>query len=230
MIEINDDTKLVSYMGKYSLNDMFTEDMISYMRLWKFNKGEHICRSDENITKLYFLVSGKAKVYTILSNGKQLLLSFISPLELIGDLECIKLNQFHCNIQVIQEAYCISIDLNIIRENLMDDGRFLRYIINSLGEKLTQNTNSNSINLLYPLENRLASYILATSINDEGEETEIMQDYNLIEISELLGTSYRHLLRTLNKFIEKGAIAKKNASYEIVRRDILTDLAGDLYE
>ncbi|GKX66718.1 cyclic nucleotide-binding domain-containing protein [Inconstantimicrobium mannanitabidum] len=230
MIEIIDETKLVSYIEKYSLNDMFTEDMSSYMRLWKFNKGEHICRSDENITKLYFLVSGKAKVYTILSNGKQLLLSFISPLELIGDLECIKLNQFHCNIQVIQEAYCISIDLNIIRENLMDDGRFLRYIINSLGEKLTQNTNSNSINLLYPLENRLASYILATSINDEGEETEIMQDYNLTEISELLGTSYRHLLRTLNKFIEKGAIAKKNASYEIVRRDILTDLAGDLYE
>lgn len=230
MIEIIDETKLGSYIEKYSLNDIFTEDMRIYMKLWKFNKGEHICRSDENITKLYFLASGKAKVYTILSNGKQLLLSFITPLELIGDLECIKLNQFHCNIQVIQEAYCISIDLNIIRENLMDDGRFLRYIINSLGEKLTQNTNSNSINLLYPLENRLASYILATSINDEGKETEIMQDYNLTEISELLGTSYRHLLRTLNKFIEKGAIAKKNASYEIVRRDILTDLAGDLYE
>ena len=230
MIEIIDDAKIVYYVEKYSLNDMFTDNMQRYMKLWKFNKGEHICRSDENITKLYFLVSGKAKVYTLLSNGKQLLLSFNNPLELIGDLECIKLNKFHCNIQAIQETYCISIDLNVIRERLMDDGKFLRYVISSLGRKLAHDTNHNSINLLYPLENRLASYILATSINDEGEETEIMQDCNLTEISELLGTSYRHLLRTLNKFIEKGAIEKKNVNYKIVRRDILTGLAGDLYE
>lgn len=230
MIETIDNNKISCYVKKYNLNEIFTKDMQVHMKLWKFNKGEHICKSDETITKLYFLVSGRAKVYTILSNGKQLLLSFNNPLELIGDLECIKLNQFHCNIQAIQETYCISIDLNIIRENLMDDGKFLRYIINSLGKKLTQNTDHNSINLLYPLENRLASYILATSVDDEGEATEIMQDCNLIEISELLGTSYRHLLRTLNKFVEKGAIRKKNLNYEIVKRDILTSLAGDLYE
>lgn len=230
MIEIIDDDKIDYYVKKYSLNDMFTDNMQMYMKLWKFNKGEHICRSDENITKLYFLVLGRAKVYTILSNGKQLLLSFNNPLEVIGDLECIKLNKFHCTIQAIQETYCISIDLNIIRERLMDDGKFLRYIINSLGKKLARNTNNNSINLLYPLENRLASYILAISINDEGEETKIIQDCNLTEMSELLGTSYRHLLRTLNKFIERGAIEKKNANYEIVRRDILIGLAGDLYE
>lgn len=230
MIEIMDDDKITYYTEKYSLNDMFTDNMRMYMKLWKFNKGEHICRSYENITKLYFLVSGRAKVYTILSNGKQLLLNFNNPLELIGDLECINLNKFHCNIQAIQETHCISIDLDIIKEYLMDDGKFLRYIISSLGKKLIQNTNHNSINLLYPLENRLASYILATSVNDEGEETEIIHDCNLTEISELLGTSYRHLLRTLNKFIEKGAIEKKNANYEIAKRDILKGLAGDLYE
>ncbi len=230
MIEIIDSDMLGFYVEKYNLNQIFSDNLQGCMKLWKFNKGEHICRAGESITKLYFLVSGKAKVYTILSNGKQLLLSFNNPLELIGDLECIKLNTFHCSIQAIQETFCISVDLDIIRGRLMDDGKFLRYIISSLGKKLTQNTDHNSINLLYPLENRLASYILATSVDDEGKEIEIIPDFNLTEISELLGTSYRHLLRTLTKFVEKGAVNKKNTSYEIIRRDILKGLAGDLYE
>ena len=61
--------------------------------------------------------------------------------------------------------------------------------------KLASLSVSNSVNILYPLENRLASYILASYTNEDNNNTE-----NLTQIAEFLGTSYRHLLRVVKEF------------------------------
>ena len=82
--------------------------------------------------------------------------------------------------------------------------------------------------MLYPLENRLASYILATV--QDSEENYLRFTGNLTEVSELLGTSYRHLLRTLSNLTSKGAIRKRSNYYEVIEIEILKDLASELYK
>lgn len=84
---------------------------------------------------------------------------------------------------------------------------------------------NSSINLLYPLENRLASYILATGERVNNNEERIIKfNENLTEIGELLGTSYRHLLRTLNNLSCKGAIRKKSNYFQVLDEKILKSL------
>jgi len=83
-----------------------------------------------------------------------------------------------------------------------------------------------TINLLYPLENRLASYIMAT----RGAGSRVQFDETLTEIAELLGASYRHLLRTINNLINKGILKKDNYRYEIIDEKMLGNLAIDLYK
>ncbi len=83
---------------------------------------------------------------------------------------------------------------------------------------------NSSINLLYPLENRLASYILATGERIDNNEEIIKFNENLTEIAELLGTSYRHLLRTLNNLSCKGAIRKKINYFQVLDEKILKSL------
>jgi CRP-like cAMP-binding protein len=81
------------------------------------------------------------------------------------------------------------------------------------------------------LENRLAGYILAAGERiDSNGLTTISFDENLTQISELLGTSYRHLLRILNSFCQKGAMVKKGSHYEVVDDRMLKGLAADLYK
>ncbi|WP_235440355.1 helix-turn-helix domain-containing protein, partial [Bacillus cereus] len=53
---------------------------------------------------------------------------------------------------------------------------------------------------------------------------------NLTEIAELLGTSYRHLLRTLNLFCDKNIINKNNGCFEVVNVEVLRELAADVYK
>lgn len=231
MNKLNDYKLKVQYINKYNLNEIFTEDMTEYMELMVFEKNEYLCKENEKIEYLYFFVKGKAKVYVSLKNGKSLLICFYYPLMFLGDLELVNFEEATTNIQVIEESFCIVLPFNKVREILLEDAKFLRYACESIADKLRRSSNNNSINLLYPLENRLASYILVTEEQDNNSEEKILKfDGNLTEIAELLGTSYRHLLRTLNTLIQKGAIKKVKSYYEIINENILKQLSADLYK
>lgn len=67
---------------------------------------------------------------------------------------------------------------------------------------------NSSINLLYPLENRLASYINELLLINNNESLYVDFDESLVNIAEHLGSSYRHLLRTLNVLCEKEVLQK----------------------
>ncbi|MCY6369487.1 cyclic nucleotide-binding domain-containing protein [Clostridium ganghwense] len=231
MLRINDENKLEYYIEKYNIEDIFEKDMKEYMELILFNKNDHICRSNEKLDYFYFLVEGKAKVYTLLKNGRSLLLQFYKPLKVIGDLEFIEGDITSSNIQVVENTLCIGIAMDNLRENAINDTKFLKYICKSLGRKLEKISKSSSINLLYPLENRLASYILAITPNrDNSSNTDGIFTYKLTEMADLLGTSYRHLTRTINKLCNQKIIKKEKDSIIILNRDLLEELACDIYE
>lgn len=231
MIKVYDNKLKQIYINKYKLTSMFTNDLRSHMELILFEKGEHICKENEKLEYLYFFVKGKGKVYVNLKNGKSLLLCFYYPLTLLGDLEIVNNCDTSTNVEVLEDSYCIALKLNDVRDILVTDAKFLRYTCESLAKKLQRSSNNSSINLLYPLENRLASYILATSeeIIIDNKKIHIFNE-KLTELAELLGTSYRHLLRTLNTLVNKGVIYKSKEYYIITDYILLKKLSSDLYK
>jgi CRP-like cAMP-binding protein len=231
MRRVIDHEKRDSYISRYHIDDIFELEMKQYMELFLFNKNEYICKTDEKLEYLFFFVEGKAKVYSTLSNGKSLLLCFYKPFKVLGEVEFMHYETANSNVQIIEDTYCIGISFENIRRFALNDSRFLRYACDSLGEKLIRLSKYSSINLLYPLENRLASYILAyTSKTVREGRNIIVFEGNLSEVAELLGTSYRHLLRTLNDLCAQNLIKKNQQVYEILDLEKLKKLAGDLYE
>jgi CRP-like cAMP-binding protein len=231
MRRLIDHEKLDYYISRYHIDDIFELEMKQYMELFLFNKNEYICKTDEKLEYLFFFVEGKAKVYSTLSNGKSLLLCFYKPFKVLGEVEFMHYETANSNVQIIEETYCIGISFENIRRFALHDSKFLRYACDSLGEKLIRLSKYSSINLLYPLENRLASYLLAYTSKTVSEGRNIIVfEGNLTEVAELLGTSYRHLLRTLNDLCTEEIIKKNLHVYEILDLEKLKKLAGDLYE
>lgn len=229
MVEIQNSKEIEEYIKRYEMENLFTDNMKEQMNLYLFNKNEYICREEEQLEYMYFLVKGKAKVSKNLENGKSLLISFYKPLTIIGDVEFIRNNHTDCSVQAIEDTYCIGISFQVVGKVLMKDCKFLLNICEYLSNKLTSNSNNSSINLLYPLENRLASYIVAF-INTDEHNNKFTFKESYSEISELLGTSYRHLNRTLNKFCLNEILIKSKDGYIIKDLEKLMSLAGDLYK
>ena len=69
---------------------------------------------------------------------------------------------------------------------------------------------------------KIAAYIAGTCENNTF-------DVNLSKLSELLGISYRHLLRRLKFFCEKEYLRKTKDAYEIINLKFLKELARDYY-
>lgn len=220
-----------SYYNELNMQKIFINDMKKHMKLLKFDKHEYLSREDENLEYLLFFIQGKAKVFKTLPNGRNLLLAFYKPFRIIGDIEIIKSQAATGTIQALSTCYCLAIPMEKARLELIKDNRFLKFICESLAVKLEAVSMNSSINQLYPLENRLASYINESIIYNENEENLYIDfDENLVNIAELLGSSYRHLLRTFNILCKKGVLEKEDGKYKVINKLLLKDLAGDLYQ
>ena len=230
MKKIEDPFVIENYYNELNMQDIFINDMKKHMKLLKFDKYEYLSREEEDLEYLLFFVQGKAKVFKTLPNGRNLLLAFYNPIRVIGDIEIVKNQSATGTIQALSTCYCLAIPMKKARLELTNDSKFLKFTCESLAEKLAAVSMNISINLLYPLENRLSSYINEFLTNDENSNIYIDFDENLVNIAELLGSSYRHLLRTLNVLCKKGVLEKKEGRYKVINKILLKELAGDLYQ
>lgn len=232
MKKIEDLFVIESYYNELKMYQLFDKDMKKYIKLFKFERNEYLCEEGEDMPYFIFLIEGKAKLFKTLPNGRTVLLSFYQPLKVIGDIEIVKNQAASGSIQALSDCYCLAIDMERAREELMTDKKFLKFTCESLAEKLSIISMNSSINLLYPLENRLASYIneLLGSIKNSGSREYINFDENLVDLAELLGSSYRHLLRTLNGLCKKGVLEKDDIGYKVINKELLIELSGDLYQ
>lgn len=227
---VKDKEKLEKYIKQYQINDYFSSDLTSHMKLFYFKNREFIYREEDDFDYLYFFVEGKAKVFNSTVHGRSLLLCFYEPFQILGDIELINETKITTNVEVIHDSYCVGISSEIARKYALDDPIFLKYICQTLGSKLNRSSKNSSLNLLYPLENRLASYILGIGVH-HGEDGDYFTFFDsLTEISELLGTSYRHLLRTLNNLVKEGLIKKAGKGYRVLNMVELEAMAIELYK
>ncbi len=87
MSQTNSKEKIREYISKYDLNPYFSEELINHMTLVKFDRGEDIITLGSKMDYYYLHIEGKLKIYTLLENGKKVLIRFYSPLSVLGDLE-----------------------------------------------------------------------------------------------------------------------------------------------
>jgi CRP-like cAMP-binding protein len=205
--------KLVKYLDNESLKNL---------KIKVFNKGEFICQEDEILNRFYFHLEGKSKVYKIKPNGKALLLRFYKDFEVIGDVEYKNMSKASSYIEAMTRVVTLYLDMDYIHNNLLDSPNFLTLICDSLSRKLLGLSYQSAQNQLFELENRLAAYFEITHENYYIKE-------NLIDISELLGSSYRHTLRIIGKFKDQGIIKKTKEGFHIEDLPKLKDIGNRFY-
>lgn len=227
MVIINNTNLLNTYVNKHSLTKYLNQNLLNSLVLHTFEKNELICSLNEKLYYMYFLVSGKAKVTTLLSNGKSLLLCFNTPLSTIGDLELLDNPIANCNVTALENCICLGLPISKIHAYGYNDPIFLRFIISSLEEKLRKNSIYSSINMLYPLENRFAIYLISSLPSNSIES--IIEIESITNLSQLLGSSYRHLNRVIQKLCNSNIIKKDKNIIKILDLPLLQNLASDKY-
>ncbi|WP_088351367.1 transcriptional regulator YeiL [Bacillus cereus] len=209
------------YIQTYNFHTLFSFDILPYAELHSFQKREKICNEGIDVPYLYYLISGKAKIYMSHKNGKVSLINFIQAPSFIGELGLIGVESVTKTVEVIEDCMCLALPLKDCQHILLQDATFLQKLCKFIGEKTIIRTESYAKNNSYPFENRLAAFILLTEQNNSYTEKHT-------EASEYLNVSYRHLLYVLNQFCQQNYLRKEGRTYYIQDRNTLEKLADEL--
>jgi len=187
-----------------------------------FEQNEFLFHEGDEMKYIMFILSGRAKVSLSISNGKRMLLDYFVTDGVIGDLELFMGSNFACStMQAITSIECIGLPLDKYAVILKSDNTFLNWAGRELASKMIKSDINGVTAILQKLEPRLCSYILQSAHNGVFRET-------LTDVAELLGTSYRHLLRTLNKLCSDNLISKQKTGYIILIEDELKKRAMEI--
>lgn len=180
-----------------------------------FVRGDALVRYQEPLCKLSFMVEGHAKVFRVMENGRSVLYSLLSEGEVIGDLEfLLGYPKATSDIRATSDGWLLTIPLSVCRDQVLSDAPMLRFLGRELARKLARSSSVGAQNMLYPLSIRLSAYILFSA--QDGFFLE-----NLVQVSEVLAVSYRHLLRILSLYCQRGYLQREKQGYRILNEDAL---------
>lgn len=217
---------LDAYYEEHSLHVYFPKEILKSCKLMAFQRGTAILTMGQQVDGLYCLVEGRSKTVFITEMGRQLLLSFQDPFKMFGDLEIFDENPEATNtVEAVSDCVCIFIPKEIVLNELAENAMFLKQLAISLGKKLGRVIKNSALNTLNPVDVRLASYILAILGASEG----LVFTLNLSATADQLGTSFRHIHRTMEMFKRKKIVQKNKNGYEVLDLESLKQIATNAY-
>lgn len=218
--------------GKNGLEEMFSTAVIDRMELRRYGDREAVCSVGDRLESMFILVQGKLKIHTLLPNGKSMLVRFARPMSVIGDVELLRQYPVKNEVESVGDSLLLVAGRKLLLKEMEENTALLRFLVGELSHKVYTLGQTSALNLLYPVENRFASYLMSMFADSSGSHrVEELRTANLTETADLLGTSYRHLNRIVRRFIEEGIIERRQGRLSVLDEAKLAGLAnGNLYE
>ena len=187
MRRVSDDARLCRHLEETGLAELAADYPAA---LYYCPAGRDIARQGEPLTSLYVFLEGRAKVVRLMENGRTMLHDFYQEVALLGDLELCRGDlTARTTVRAVTDAWLIGFSLEGRREKMLGDARFLRLMCRELA-------------------GRLMAYMAKAQSGGVFSE-------NLTATAEILGVSYRHLLRTLRDFEQEGRIRRVRGGYAL---------------
>ncbi|MBN3554643.1 cyclic nucleotide-binding domain-containing protein [Fictibacillus nanhaiensis] len=233
MREIHDSELLQHYLKTFEIKPILNDELLPHLTLYSYDHGELICTQGDPYNHLYLLVKGKLKIFNTSPEGRTLILSFKTPLDVVGDIEYVQGTDFINTVEAVSEVHMIGIHHRWLKKFASDHTPLLKFLLNVITKKFYVKSSSLSFNLLYPVEVRFASYLLSVCF-DEGDAlySGKLSTSHLIDAANLIGTSYRHLNRVIQQLSKQGLVERHKGFIEVKNREGLSELANhrNIYE
>jgi len=213
------------YVRRHSLGSLLSADLLGALRPLRREPGQLILQAGDPVRDLLFFVEGRIKIYSVMANGQSILAAIYTPFDVLGEVELFGSRRYTLSVEAITETVCLSLSVAAIKKSADRNYRLFMYLCGRLGAKLRDRIIAESINLRYPVENRLASYLVGST---DGQGRVLGTD-DLGELADFLGSSYRQLARVVRRFRAMGILEPARGRIRVRDRAKLEPLARDLY-
>lgn len=170
-----------------------------------FKRGENIFSEGDEGIGFYIIVSGRAKIFKLSSDGKEQILHIFGPGEPIGEAAVFAGKKFPAHAAALEETRTFFFPRNAFVDLIRKDPSMALTMLAVLSHRLHQFTSLVEDLSLKEVPGRLASYLLLLSQRGKGK-SEVSLDISKSQLASLLGTIPETLSRILAKLTREGLI------------------------
>lgn len=217
---LHDPALLQKLLSSKACTDYFAPQFRPHFSLVEFAPGERVIHQDAPADHLFLMLDGRCHVRVGLANGKSVILQMMQPPCLIGEMELLR-NVSPFTVLALEPCRMLALPMAVCKPMLLENAYFLRRVAADLVWKERGMTLTLLHTFGYPLENRLAKFLLD---NRQGDCCDIRK----VVMAESLGVSYRHVESVMSRFVREGYLTKEGLTYRIRDPQALAELARDL--
>ena len=220
MRKINNQKLIQHYISQHDFYSLFDSDVSGLVELLYYEPKEYLIRDGEISAYLLFLVDGECRFFTFNNDGTYISFGAAKSFEVFGEVSSLWGLEPANSVQAVTPTYCLGFQLSRYRDMLLNDNRFLRYLCQLISTRVITSNEALKSYVSVKAENRLANYIIQHVSNG-------LFTSSLNRCNEAIGVSYRHLLRIMNDFCNRGILKKENRKYYVIDQKQLTDLSEE---
>lgn len=200
-------------MENKNIYSLFSFDITPFLKRVEYKRGESIFNGGEEIEKLVYIERGSVLCSSINDDAETTALDLVTIPTIFGELELLDIQKYTVFVTALSFCSGYVIETKKIKERLLSDPVFLRFLLKQSAAKVYRINQVTSINHTYSLKRRLINYIL-----DREENGLYSENHTLC--SQFLLTSYRHLLLTFSTLEKEGYIKREERGvYRIINRE-----------
>ncbi|MBS4190989.1 Crp/Fnr family transcriptional regulator [Bacillus sp. FJAT-49705] len=198
---------------------------ISISREWK--KGSHVFMQDDPLENVYFIQSGRIKIYKSDINGKEQIVAIMKNGEMFPHVGFFRKGGYPAFSEVLENSTLVVVPIDLFEKVLIDNPELCIKVFKVLGEKivdLQERLESQILNNTYEQIIKL----LVRLAKNHGEEMDerlylLKSEFTNKDLANMIGTTRETMSRTLTKLRKDHLIETDSAGNIIIDPDRLLE-------
>lgn len=190
---------------------------ISISRLWK--KGSHVFMQDEPLENVYFIQSGRIKIYKSDANGREQIVAIAKKGEMFPHVGFFRKGGYPAFAEVLEDSSLVVVPIDQFEKVLIENPELCIKVFKVLGEKivdLQERLESQIMNNTY--EQIIKLLVRLARIHGQKKENGLYllkSEFTNKDLANMIGTTRETVSRTLTK-LKKDELIETDSSGNII--------------
>jgi CRP-like cAMP-binding protein len=184
----------------------------------------YVFMQDDQLDRVFFIHSGKVKIYRTDFSGKEQIISILEPGEMFPHAGFFRHGKYPAHAEVLEDAYLVVIPIDKFEEILISYPELCIKIFKVLGEKIVDLQGRLEAQVLHNTYEQII-LLLIRLCKSNGEKNE--QGYKLTtqftnrELANMIGTSRETVSRTINQLKKKEYVLQDDDGFYLLDHEAL---------
>lgn len=184
----------------------------------------YVFMQDDPLDRVFFIHSGKIKIYKTDFSGKEQIVSVLEPGEMFPHAGFFRQGNFPAHAEVMEDASLIVVPIDQFEETLISFPELCIKLFKVLGEKIVDLQGRLEAQVLHNTYEQIILLLLRLCKSNgekNGSYYQLTTQFTNRELANMIGTSRETVSRTINHLKKKDYINQCDEGYYLIDRDAL---------